>query len=269
LEGISHTTGRCVENFCPGEPDLDVQWLHKWGDCVETLDDFEDEINLAAEAAIAILDPAVRMVDVMESQSPEYREYLWNYGFGGPLIDSDPSLGGGGDPSMRGWFGTFDEDGFFVIANAIRTALARITTDPVRFACHIAGNAHCAGAPQYHNPGSHTIHLCREWRDEEDQRVWRLIHELLHFAFPGHLVNVPRDVKHSLCIAGTSTKCYRDDAMTLAHLPWITKDVLDVVHWSNKPFRASFINVDNINNWVHVRAAEWGTCTFPPGAARP
>ena len=81
-----------------------VEWRHLPGDCTSfasNKDDWDDDITEALRWCAQRLLPALWMLEVMWDASDEYRQYLWDYGYGTTGLHEER------DPSMYKWFGPY------------------------------------------------------------------------------------------------------------------------------------------------------------------
>ena len=285
-ENFSPLDLECKLNICPSTDGVGIDWQHYHGDCVDGWDDYYfDRVNEALHGAVEYLDPARRFLAELlylhEEGFDDWVEYYWNFGFGS-VEDSSPEPDRPWDPSLVRWFGPFHPVILRLAYDIVNWALIRITEPPgIHIRCHnldssCSGAAYSTAASSASHVG--TIHLCPRWSHENTpvERVWYIIHELFHFAFPIanphtalQITNMPHDVKDSnLCDSGDSSVCYRQvDAASLADHLEETRIILDnsgII--GHVPAPAAWSNVDNYTSWVFSRFIAWGPCLYPHGA---
>ena len=272
----------CVENPCPDLDDVAVTWQHLPGDCTGWFDDWSSEVTAAVRFALQRIDPALRMVSAMLSGPESFQAYLWNFGYGASL-DPDPVENRRLDPSMRGWLGLFSHFKLGLVHDMLERAKHRITSnDPVWIRCLSRTNPLCWGgaagvafAPIVAG-GPGTIHLCKKWKKKgADERGMTMLHELLHYSFPGRIQNFPRDLYSVDCYHGDNNlKCNHIDdcvllADTLGSTDWITEIHGALEQPVDHELEKAFINIQNYVWWMERRHLAWRTCTYPHGAIVP
>lgn len=224
----------------------------------------EDDLRMIGDAitrSLEVLRPAVNMLEAMKGDDA-YALYLWNYDF-----DAKGSIRRAASP--REWLGPYTETEHDMLHAALTTAIYRFTIDPQLIRCQKSCKRHNA----YYTAGR--IHLCKPWFDEDDaeERAKTMVHEALHVALPFWYVNMPRDVRESICWhtppnkVFPTRKCYgRDNAEKLANRLDIKRWVLNQETSHYHRFFAAGINVDNIVEWLFGRSSQYFRCTLPIGA---